>query len=275
MLFAEAWHQTCLTRAALYHIYFELGVGVQGPFWLIFHVRLSTGVKPSNLPLTTQTLTEMLEYDCAKSSQHSQFRNQALQLLSLHLRAIFLVFSVRSVWWFIFFFWSFQSSSRPGCGLLFCAMHLPFLSAFGLACVSQMSETSGLGHLFALTEILPGKNVHSIATGADRVHVAVFPRSLHPRWVDLLHPCELSRRSSFVADIISCLLIQNFSEDIMLACYHSSGFRIKAVSSGQVLIFLPMPHPPWCSALSEGSGEWLLRFLRHPCLFTFEVHLLC
>ena len=46
-----------------------------------------------------------------------------------------------------------------------------------------MSETRGLGHPFALTEILPGKNVHSIATGADRVHVVVFPHSLHPRLV--------------------------------------------------------------------------------------------
>ena len=186
--FRRGMASDCLTRAALYHIYFELGVGVQGPFWLIFHVRLSRGVKPSNLPLTTQTLTEMLEYDCAKSSQHSQFCNQALQLLSLHLHAMFLVFSVRSAWWFIFF-WSCQSSSRPGCGLLFCTVQLLFLSAFGLACVSEMSETSGLGHLFALTEILPGKNVHSIASGADRVHVALSFRThcIHDWLISCIH----------------------------------------------------------------------------------------
>ena len=199
---------------------------------------------------------------------------KALQLLSLRLRTIFLVFSVRSVWWFIFFSGPFSQVSVQGVvscsALCTCCSFLPLVWHVYLRCQKPVAWAT-----FALTEILPGKNVHSIATGADRVHVAVFPHSLHPRWVDLLHPCELSRRTSFVADIISCLLIQNCFEDIMLACYHSSGFRIKAVSSGQVLIFLPMPHPPWCSALSEGSGEWLLRFLRHPCLFTFEVHLLC
>ena len=118
MLFAEAWHQTCLTRAALYHIYFELGVGVQEPFWLIFHVRLSTGVRPSNLPLTTQTLTEMLEYHCAKSSQHSLFRNQALQLLSLHLHVRFLVFSVKSAAGSIF---SGLFSQAPVQGVVCCS----------------------------------------------------------------------------------------------------------------------------------------------------------